>query len=73
MPASNEEKAAVYAAMAHDSRGTGHWYYSENGHPFTIGEVWCANNQNAMTLYHSQKWKDISGPLLARREIRVEI
>lgn len=38
MPVSNEEKAAVYAAMAHDFRGTGHWYYCENGHPFTIGE-----------------------------------
>ncbi|KAL8847376.1 MAG: hypothetical protein Q9221_007563 [Calogaya cf. arnoldii] len=34
----NEEKAAVYAAMASDFRGTGHWYYCENGHPFTIGE-----------------------------------
>ena len=38
MPVSNEEKAAVYAAMAHDFRGTGHWYYCENGHPFIIGE-----------------------------------
>jgi hypothetical protein len=38
MPVSNEEKAAVYAAMAHDFNGTGHWYYCENGHPFTIGE-----------------------------------
>ncbi len=38
MPVTNEEKAAVYAAMAHDFRGTGHWYYCENGHPFTIGE-----------------------------------
>ena len=38
MPVSNEEKAAVYAAMAHDFRGTGHWYYCENGHPFTVGE-----------------------------------
>jgi hypothetical protein len=38
MPVSNEEKAAVYAAMANDFRGTGHWYYCENGHPFTIGE-----------------------------------
>jgi hypothetical protein len=38
MPVSNEEKAAVYTAMAHDFRGTGHWYYCENGHPFTIGE-----------------------------------
>lgn len=38
MSVSNEEKAAVYAAMANDFRGTGHWYYCENGHPFTIGE-----------------------------------
>ena len=38
VPVSNEEKAAVYAAMAHDFRGTGHWYYCENGHPFTIGD-----------------------------------
>ncbi|KAL8747727.1 MAG: hypothetical protein Q9190_000426 [Brigantiaea leucoxantha] len=38
MPVSNEEKAAVYAAMAADFRGTGHWYYCANGHPFTIGE-----------------------------------
>ena len=38
MPVSNEEKAAVYAAMARDFRGTGHWYYCVNGHPFTIGE-----------------------------------
>lgn len=38
MPVSNAEKAAVYAAMAHDFKGTGHWYYCENGHPFTIGD-----------------------------------
>lgn len=38
MPVSNEEKAAVFAAMAQDFRGTGHWYYCANGHPFTIGE-----------------------------------
>jgi hypothetical protein len=38
MLVSNEEKATVYAAMAYDFRGTGHWYYCENGHPFTIGE-----------------------------------
>ena len=34
----NEEKAAIYAAMASDFRGTGHWYYCANGHPFTVGE-----------------------------------
>lgn len=34
----NQEKAAVYAAMASEFRGTGHWYYCTNGHPFTIGE-----------------------------------
>ena len=38
MPVSNEEKAAVYAAMSKDFRGTGHWYYCVNGHPFTVGE-----------------------------------
>jgi hypothetical protein len=38
MPVSNEEKAAVYAAMSRDFRGTGHWYYCVNGHPFTVGE-----------------------------------
>jgi hypothetical protein len=38
MLVSNEEKAAVYVAMAHDFRGTGHWYYCKNGHPFTIRE-----------------------------------
>ena len=37
-PVTNEEKAAVYAAMAQDFHGTGHWYYCVNGHPFTIGE-----------------------------------
>ncbi|CAF9929862.1 MAG: hypothetical protein HETSPECPRED_007476 [Heterodermia speciosa] len=34
----NEEKAAVYAAMASEFSGTGHWYYCENNHPFTVGE-----------------------------------
>ncbi|KAI9651441.1 MAG: hypothetical protein M1829_002914 [Trizodia sp. TS-e1964] len=38
MPVSNKEKAAVYAAMALDFGGTGHWYYCVNGHPFTVGE-----------------------------------
>lgn len=38
LPVTNDEKAAVYAAMARDFRGTGHWYYCENGHPFTVGE-----------------------------------
>lgn len=38
MPVRNDEKAAVYAAMARNFRGTGHWYYCENGHPFTVGE-----------------------------------
>lgn len=38
MPVSSEERTAVYKAMALDFRGTGHWYYCENGHPFTIGE-----------------------------------
>lgn len=34
----SEEKAAVYAAMANELRGTGHWYYCVRGHPFTVGE-----------------------------------
>lgn len=38
LPVSNEEKAAVYAAMAQEFSGTGHWYYCQNGHPFTVGE-----------------------------------
>lgn len=29
----NDEKRAVYAAMAQEMRGTGHWYYCQNGHP----------------------------------------
>ncbi|KAL8718887.1 MAG: hypothetical protein Q9225_004033 [Loekoesia sp. 1 TL-2023] len=37
-PVTNEEKAAVYAAMAQSFQGTGHWYYCVNGHPFTVGE-----------------------------------
>ena len=37
-PVTNEEKAAVYAAMASEFLGTGHWYYCENNHPFTVGE-----------------------------------
>lgn len=37
-PVTNEEKAAVYAAMAQSFRGTGHWYHCVNGHPFTVGE-----------------------------------
>ncbi|KAL1954732.1 hypothetical protein VTO42DRAFT_785 [Malbranchea cinnamomea] len=37
-PVSNEERMAVVAAMAREFRGTGHWYYCQNGHPFTIGE-----------------------------------
>lgn len=36
-PVTNAEKAAVYAAMAQEFRGTGHWYYCSNGHPFTVG------------------------------------
>ena len=37
-PVTNSEKAAVYAAMAQDFRGTGHWSYCVNRHPFTVGE-----------------------------------
>ncbi|GAB1319259.1 hypothetical protein MFIFM68171_09469 [Madurella fahalii] len=35
---SEAEMKAVYAAMAAGFRGTGHWYYCANGHPFTIGD-----------------------------------
>ncbi|PYH53314.1 putative NF-X1 finger and helicase domain protein, partial [Aspergillus niger CBS 101883] len=35
---SNEERMAVITAMNREFRGTGHWYYCPNGHPFTIGE-----------------------------------
>ena len=34
----NDEKRAVYAAMATDFGGTGHWYYCREGHLFTVGE-----------------------------------
>lgn len=37
-PVSAEELRAVYAAMASEFRGTGHWYLCERGHPFTVGE-----------------------------------
>ncbi|RAL17771.1 uncharacterized protein BO97DRAFT_430713 [Aspergillus homomorphus CBS 101889] len=37
-PVTNEERIAVIAATAREFRGTGHWYYCRNGHPFTIGE-----------------------------------
>lgn len=33
-----EELRAVYAAMAREFSGTGHWYTCEEGHPFTVGE-----------------------------------
>ncbi|KAF8542899.1 hypothetical protein BDD12DRAFT_823277 [Trichophaea hybrida] len=34
---SSEEKKQIYEAMATEFRGTGHWYYCQNGHPFSIG------------------------------------
>ncbi|KAH8693395.1 hypothetical protein GQ44DRAFT_792364 [Phaeosphaeriaceae sp. PMI808] len=34
----NEEMRQVVAAMATEFSGTGHWYYCENNHPFTVGE-----------------------------------
>lgn len=34
----SEERMGVITAMAREFRGTGHWYYCQNGHPFTIGE-----------------------------------
>ncbi|EFW14463.1 conserved hypothetical protein [Coccidioides posadasii str. Silveira] len=38
IPVTNKGRASAYAAMAAEFRDTGHWYYCENGHPFTIGE-----------------------------------
>lgn len=32
-PVSQAERAAVYAAMSVEFRGTGHWYRCQNGHP----------------------------------------
>ncbi|KAF7588506.1 hypothetical protein BBP40_005642 [Aspergillus hancockii] len=37
-PVTSEERIAIVVAMAREFRGTGHWYYCENNHPFTIGE-----------------------------------
>lgn len=37
-PVSTAELRAVYAAMASEFRGTGHWYTCERGHPFAVGE-----------------------------------
>lgn len=42
MPVTNEERMAVLNAMKGEFRGTGHWYYCVNGHPFTIGECGAA-------------------------------
>ncbi|KFA53035.1 hypothetical protein S40293_11012 [Stachybotrys chartarum IBT 40293] len=33
-----QEMKEVYAAVAREFLGTGHWYGCENGDPFTIGE-----------------------------------
>ncbi|KAL1880749.1 hypothetical protein Daus18300_001363 [Diaporthe australafricana] len=37
-PVTTDEMRAVYAAMAREFYGTGHWYTCELGHPFTVGE-----------------------------------
>jgi hypothetical protein len=37
-PVTSEERTAIVAAMAQEFQGTGHWFYCENNHPFTIGE-----------------------------------
>lgn len=37
-PVTTDELRAVYAAMASEFHGTGHWYTCEMGHPFTVGE-----------------------------------
>lgn len=38
LPVTRAERLAVVQAMASDFIGKGHWYYCQNGHPFTIGE-----------------------------------
>lgn len=38
MAVTNNERMEVIQAMAREFRGTGHWYYCRNEHPFTIGE-----------------------------------
>ncbi|KAK2813103.1 hypothetical protein FQN50_000780 [Emmonsiellopsis sp. PD_5] len=38
MPVSTAERLEVLTAMAREFRGSGHWYYCRNNHPFTIGE-----------------------------------
>lgn len=35
---SSQEKEQIYAAMANEFRGSGHWYYCQQGHPFSVGE-----------------------------------
>ncbi|RPB23174.1 hypothetical protein L211DRAFT_787516 [Terfezia boudieri ATCC MYA-4762] len=37
-PVTTDEQRAVYEAMRSELRGTGHWYYCVNRHPFTVGE-----------------------------------
>jgi hypothetical protein len=36
---SSEEKKEIYAAMAGEFRGTGHWYYCEQGHPVCFSDT----------------------------------
>ncbi|KAJ5950739.1 Zinc finger CCCH-type [Penicillium vulpinum] len=42
----NEERMEVLSAMAQEFRGTGHWYYCRNGHPFTIGDCGAAREMS---------------------------
>ncbi|KAL5048247.1 hypothetical protein BDW71DRAFT_213665 [Aspergillus fruticulosus] len=42
----NAERLAVVQAMASEFAGTGHWYYCQNGHPFTIGECGAAMQES---------------------------
>ncbi|KAH8430069.1 uncharacterized protein LDX57_007740 [Aspergillus melleus] len=37
-PITAEERQQIYQAMAAQFTGTGHWYYCQNRHPFTVGE-----------------------------------
>lgn len=45
-PVTSDERIAIVKAMAREFLGTGHWYYCENGHPFTIGECGGAVQQS---------------------------
>ncbi|KAL4895634.1 hypothetical protein BDV59DRAFT_211274 [Aspergillus ambiguus] len=49
----NEERMSTNQAMAREFRGTGHWYYCRNEHPFTIGE--CGGPMERTTCFECGK------------------